>query len=99
MHLKMRGCQRKNCSHRWRRCYVSCHTTMPDQTSTLTFAATDTTSSALTRFLYLLSAYQDVQSKLREEIVGARSRYGYLNYDELVALPYLDAICRETLRL
>ena len=61
----------------------------------------DTTSSAIARFLYLLSTHQDVQSKLRQEIVEAKTRkqYGNLEYDELLALPYLDAICRETLRL
>jgi cytochrome P450 len=59
----------------------------------------DTTSNALARILHLLSTHQDVQSKLRQEIVDARSRYGNLGYDDLAALPYLDAICRETLRL
>ena len=59
----------------------------------------DTTSNALARIIHLLSTHQDVQSKLRQEIVDARSRHGNLGYDELVALPYLDAICRETLRL
>ena len=59
----------------------------------------DTTSNALARIIHLLSTHQDVQSKLRQEIVDARSRHGDLAYDELVALPYLDAICRETLRL
>ena len=59
----------------------------------------DTTSSAIARFLYLLSAHQDVQSKLRQEIVEVRKLYGNLDYDKLLALPYLDAICRETLRL
>jgi cytochrome P450 len=74
---------------------------MSDRNSTLTFAAMDTTSNALSRIIHLLSTHQDVQSKLREEIVDARSRHGHgnLGYDELVALPYLDAICRETLRL
>jgi len=69
------------------------------QMSNLTFAAMDTTSSALARFLYLLSTHQDVQSKLRQELVDARSRDGDLQYDELLGLPYLDAVCRETLRL
>ena len=64
----------------------------------LTFAATDTTSGALARVLSLLSIHQDVQNKLRQEITMAR-KSGDLNYDELVALPYLDAICRETLRV
>ena len=58
----------------------------------------DTTSSALSRVLHLLSTHPDVQSKLRQEIVDARS-HGNLEYNELVGLPYLDAICRETLRL
>ncbi|KAF8181261.1 cytochrome P450 [Pholiota molesta] len=66
----------------------------------LTFAAMDTTSSALSRILFLLAHHQDVQDKLRQEIREARKEHGEnLMYDQLVALPYLDAICRETLRL
>ncbi|KAF8955779.1 cytochrome P450 [Flammula alnicola] len=70
------------------------------QMSTLIFAAMDTTSSALTRLLYLLAMHQDVQDKLRKEIKEAKeAEGGDLPYDKLVSLPYLDAICRETLRL
>ncbi|KAF8966234.1 cytochrome P450 [Flammula alnicola] len=70
------------------------------QMSTLMFAAMDTTSSALTRLLYLLATHQDVQDKLRKEIKEAKeAEGGDLPYDKLVSLPYLDAICRETLRL
>ena len=58
----------------------------------------DTTSGVLARVLHLLSIHQDVQSRLRQEIVDAKS-HGNLGYDELVGLPYLDAICRDTLRL
>ena len=58
----------------------------------------DTTSGALARILHLLSTHQDVQKKLRQEIVDVR-RGGNLEYDKLVGLPYLDAICRESLRL
>ena len=65
---------------------------------TLTFAAMDTTSGALGRILFLLSIHQDVQNKLRQEITEAR-KSGDLSHDELVALPYLDAVCKETLRL
>ncbi|KIM39744.1 hypothetical protein M413DRAFT_74240 [Hebeloma cylindrosporum] len=68
------------------------------QVSSLTFAAMDTTSGALGRILFLLSIHQDVQNKLRQEIREAR-KSGDLSYDELVALPYLDAVCRETLRV
>jgi cytochrome P450 len=59
----------------------------------------DTTSSALCRFLWLLAKHQDVQDRLRKEIKEAREQYGELNYDQLMGLPYLDAVCRETLRL
>ncbi|KAF8956301.1 cytochrome P450 [Flammula alnicola] len=70
------------------------------QMATLIFGAMDTTSSALTRLLYLLATHQDVQDKLRKEIKEAKEvEGGDLPYDKLVSLPYLDAICRETLRL
>jgi cytochrome P450 len=60
----------------------------------------DTTSSALSRILYLLSTHPDVQDKLRKEIIEARKENrGELSYDQLVSLPYLDAVCRETLRV
>ncbi|KAA1478305.1 cytochrome P450 [Dentipellis sp. KUC8613] len=69
------------------------------QMSTLLFAAMDTTSSALSRIVYLLAEHQDVQDRLREELVKAQEACGALDYDDLHDLPYLDAVCRETLRL
>lgn len=66
---------------------------------TLIFAATDTTSSALSRIFQLLSEHHDVQQKLREEIIAAKGEREEIPYDELSSLPYLDAVCRETLRL
>ncbi|KAJ3912269.1 cytochrome P450 [Lentinula edodes] len=64
-------------------------------------AAMDTTSSGMSRILHLLALHPKVQDKIREEIIAARKdREGSrLSYDELVGLPYLDAVCRETLRL
>ncbi|KAF9559811.1 cytochrome P450 [Agrocybe pediades] len=70
--------------------------------SGLAFAATDTTSSSISRTLFLLATHQDIQDKLRQEIAeckGSLSDGEELGYDELLALPYLDAVCRETLRL
>ncbi|KAG5651093.1 hypothetical protein H0H81_009869 [Sphagnurus paluster] len=67
----------------------------------LIFAAMDTTSSALSRTLFNLAQHPEVQEKLRREIREARQYHSELEipHDELMALPYLDAICRETLRL
>ncbi|RDB26333.1 hypothetical protein Hypma_006808 [Hypsizygus marmoreus] len=69
------------------------------QISTLTFAAMDTTSNALSRILHLLATHPKVQDKLRAEVKAAREQGGDLPYDEISSLPFLDAVCRETLRL
>jgi len=61
----------------------------------------DTTSTTLSRISLLLATYPEVQDKLRHEITAALRKNGGQNfsYDELVSLPFLDAVCRETLRL
>ncbi|KAH9895766.1 cytochrome P450 [Cubamyces lactineus] len=71
------------------------------QLSILMFAATDTTSNALTLILERLAENPRVQEKLRAEIAEAKSRYdgGDIPYDAIMSLPYLDAVCRETLRV
>ncbi|KAI0651713.1 cytochrome P450 [Trametes meyenii] len=70
------------------------------QISTFILAGVDTTSNALSRILFLLAKQKGAQDKLREELLDARERYGEdIPYDELSQLPYLDAVCRETLRL
>lgn len=74
--------------------------------SVMIFGAQDTTSSALSRMLYLLSTNNDIQDQVRDELRAAfRTRKSAgnnserLDYDELSALPLLDAIIKETLRL
>ena len=64
-------------------------------------AGTDTTSSALSRILHLLSLHPDVQNKLRNELKEAHEDNDSkeLTHDPLVYLPLLEAVCRETLRL
>ena len=63
-------------------------------------AGVDTTSNALSRVLHLLSEHPDVQTKLRSEVQQAQEQHGEeIPFDELMALPYLDAVCRETLRV
>ncbi|RPD69471.1 cytochrome P450 [Lentinus tigrinus ALCF2SS1-7] len=68
------------------------------QISTFIFAAMDTTSNALSMTLSLLAEHPEVQQRLRQEILEA-SQGKDLDYDTLTSLPYLDAVCRETLRL
>lgn len=62
----------------------------------------DTSSNALSRTLHLLSQNPSVQDRLRAEIIEARGGPGGdsdIPFDDVMKLPYLDAICRETLRL
>ncbi|KAF5361358.1 hypothetical protein D9757_011367 [Collybiopsis confluens] len=55
--------------------------------------------NAMARILHLLVNRPDVQGKLRSELTQAREQNGGqdVSYEDLVNLPYLDAICRETL--
>ncbi|CCL98495.1 uncharacterized protein FIBRA_00493 [Fibroporia radiculosa] len=69
------------------------------QMSTFIFAGMETTSGALAHILQLLSENPDVQHKLRAELLEAYGDADEIPYDQLVELPYLDAVCRETMRL
>jgi cytochrome P450 len=62
------------------------------------FAAFDATSSSISIALHLLSQNSDWQDKLRAEVTEALQN-GDVPFEELNSLPYLDAVCRETLRL
>lgn len=64
----------------------------------MVFAAMDTTSNVLARLLFCISGHPEIQRKLRAEVVEVFPD-GELHYDRLMALPYMDAVCRETLRL
>ncbi len=61
-----------------------------------TLAAMDTMSDALAITVQLLSEHLDVKERLRQEILDASQGQDF-HYDALVSLPYLDAVCRESL--
>jgi cytochrome P450 len=65
------------------------------------FAAMDPLSNAFSRMSHLLASHPEVQEKLRVEVMAAWRESGGkdLSYDTLNQLPYMDAVCRETLRL
>ncbi|KAF8999694.1 cytochrome P450 [Cyathus striatus] len=71
------------------------------QMTVLIFGAQDTTSSALSRILFLLASRPDIQRKLRDEVHQAKGMWKEKNggYDEVMKLPWLDAVVKETLRL
>ena len=67
--------------------------------STFVFAAMDTTSGALARILHMLAQHPDTQERHRKEITESRANGCYVDYSDLNALPYLDSVIRETMRL
>ena len=80
-------------------CPYSCSLYLDNTYSTFLAAGQNTTSHAIARVLHQLVLFPKAQARLREEVTVARKEHGDLDYDKLVALPYLDAVCRETLRL
>ena len=62
------------------------------------FGGTDTTSNSLALILQLLAEHPHAQDTLRHEVLSV-STNGEIPYEQLVDLPYLDAVCRESLRL
>ncbi|KAI1798256.1 cytochrome P450 [Ganoderma leucocontextum] len=72
------------------------------QVSTMILAGMDTTANSLTRALQLFADRPEAQDRLRQEILQAVETDGdgdTLDYDKIMALPYLEAVCRETLRV
>ncbi|KAJ3535832.1 hypothetical protein NMY22_g6302 [Coprinellus aureogranulatus] len=67
------------------------------QVPTFLVAGHETTSTSTTWALYALSNDLEVQKKLREELLEVSTDNPTM--DELNALPYLDAVVRETLRV
>lgn len=66
-------------------------------------AGAETSSTVLCRILHLLALHPAVQDRLRQEIVQALAPASegtsVPDYETLMALPFLDAVCKETLRL
>ena len=76
-----------------------------DNINTFMFLGSDTTSLAVTWTLLLLAKHPSIQDQLRAELCGLH-RPGNIDndvvlthYQEIAAAPFLDKVCRETLRL
>ncbi|KAH6682809.1 putative cytochrome 4F8 [Halenospora varia] len=81
--------------------------TMRDQVMTFLGAGHDTTATGIAWTLHLLSKYPEIQSRLRDEIKAnmpflfdPKTRYDPAELAKADAdlLPYLDNVCRESLR-
>ncbi len=71
------------------------------QITTLLIAGHETTSNQTAWTLLLLAEQPHIQAKLREEIhdhFGGRDMLTDPGYDELMSMPFLDAVCKESFR-
>jgi cytochrome P450 len=62
---------------------------------TMLLAGEDTTANTLAWMIYLLSRHPEALRRAREEVVGKN----LLRYEDVSALPYVDACINETMRL
>ncbi|XP_065092334.1 probable cytochrome P450 6a14 [Ochlerotatus camptorhynchus] len=58
----------------------------------------ETASTTMSYCLYELSSNEDVQERARKCVMDAVTKYGELNYDALMDMPYLEQCINETLR-
>ncbi|MFN9660580.1 MAG: cytochrome P450 [Cyanobacteriota bacterium] len=71
-----------------------------DELLTLLVAGHETTATALSWALYWLASLPEVQQRLRQELVEAcPASDAPLELTALLRLPYLQAVCNETLRI
>ncbi|KAJ6445853.1 cytochrome P450 97B3 [Purpureocillium lavendulum] len=73
-----------------------------DQLMTFLAAGHDTTASALTWALYLMTRHPEMQKRLRDEVRGALPSPGTdadLSSADIDRLPFLNAFCSEVLRV
>jgi len=69
---------------------------MLDEINSFFFAGSDSTSLALTWALYLLATHPHTQQRLRKELLSLDDIVPFSTID---ALPFLDKVCKEELRL
>ena len=81
------------------KCPMMNRETIVDNIKTFLFAGHDTTASALSWALYLLSQNPLVEKKLLDEIDVSPNECQKLDYETLNRFSYLDCVIKETLRL
>ncbi|XP_077490066.1 cytochrome P450 3A21-like [Amblyomma americanum] len=61
-------------------------------------AGFETTGTAMSFMAYLLAKHQDIQDRLREEVLAVLERDGAFTYDNVFGIKYLDQVISESLR-
>lgn len=70
-----------------------------DQLTSAMIAGYDSTAAAMAWAFYWLSRDTDSRARLRKELEGVRHLGGADRAEAICALPYLDAVCAESIRL
>lgn len=80
-----------------KKCYMS-KLEIRANAATFLLAGFETTSTALVFTTYLLAKFQDVQDKLRNEVLQTLEEHGAFNYDVIFGMKYLEKVFCESLR-
>ncbi|KAI6122904.1 cytochrome P450 [Pisolithus croceorrhizus] len=78
---------------------VNYHAVVRDEIMNILIASRDTTASALTFLVYMLSQHPDVLKRLRAEVLSTVGSSRRPTYDDVVEMKYMRAVINETLRL
>eukprot|EP01080_Neovahlkampfia_damariscottae_P011887 gene11887-5214_t len=70
-----------------------------DESFTFLFAGHDTTSSLVSNTIFMLCAHQDIQEKLRTEILSAVGDKEHISYEDIENLTYLQQVVNESFRM
>src|SRR5690606_19081782 len=60
-------------------------------------AAVDTTSNVIRWLLFNIAINQEIQDRIRKEVIEATSKDGY-TYDTVASMKYIEACMKETMR-
>nr|XP_054923751.1 cytochrome P450 3A13-like [Dermacentor andersoni] len=61
-------------------------------------AGSEATATALAFISYLLAKHQDIQDRLRDEVLAILKRDGTFTYDNVFSMKYMDQVISESLR-
>lgn len=66
-----------------------------DHIVTFIVAGHETTAGATAFTLWTLATHQDIQNKLRDELLSFKGEPGYDDFNNVDTFPLLDAVCKE----
>ncbi|XP_037523305.1 cytochrome P450 3A8 [Rhipicephalus sanguineus] len=91
------GCQPEKVKEGGRKCVLT-NTEILANGFSFFVAGFETTGSTMAYLSYLLAKHQDIQDRLRDDVLAVLKRDGAFTYDNVFGIKYLDQVISESLR-